>query len=441
MKSRPERIEVIKTRADAILKKGGAFTHKIKYRNTANALPVIKLETEYLGYRLENSRTIRQQKGYLRENTSIPKDFFDDPESAHAQQVQEEILYKMVENHKEFLNDLKKYGQDEPAIITYDGFLVNGNRRTAALKKLGVEYVDCAVLPEDISAKEIYQIEQNLQIAEDFRQDYDWINELLNIRAGKEDIKYKLTEKQLAKSLRISTRDLLSKLNRIELVDSFLIWKAIPDHYEYVKLDDAEQIFKELEKGMKKYATDIEKQKSLKDYIFSLIESRPRKGRLYDHVREVIRDFDDILAKIAPDLDPEEGNPNTGKEASIEDIIEGSRNQGEGVDTGSEVSHGKEESNPEIEGSKEQKKNILIIDPEESEETAKKLIEIKEDVKAEKKEMKDHETVYSSVSDALRNLSGVHVNDDSSKLVEAKKKLEELLIIAEALLTEIDNKL
>jgi len=97
--------------------------------------------------------------------------------------------------------DLKSRGQDQPAIITYDGYLVNGNRRTAALKFLGERYIDCVVLPEDTSPKDIYELEQRLQISEDFKEDYHWINELRNIRRGIEDKRFEYSENEMAKNL------------------------------------------------------------------------------------------------------------------------------------------------------------------------------------------------------------------------------------------------
>lgn len=428
MKTRIDRIETIKSRVEANKDKPGSPTYKLKFREESNFLPVIKLEVDYLLYRIENSRTRRQQKGYLRTNSSLPRDFFDDPESKQAQAAQEEILLDMVLNHKDFLNDLQQYGQDEPAIITYDGYLVNGNRRTAALKKLGIDYIECAVLPNDISAKEIYQIEQDLQIAEDFREDYDWVNELLNIRAGKEDEKFHLSDKQLIKNLRITPQELKSRLLRIDLVDSFLEWKGIPGNYDYNKLDEAEQIFKELEKGLKKYSDNIANQTFLKHYIFSLIEDKPEKGRLYDHVREVIRDFDDILKKLTKTTTVDPKDIVVTDEPTLEDIL----------------SQPKEKPSAKDEG--EIKEPPTGVYPEKvnkgnSHEEVKKLIEAKEDVKAEKQEKKSNESLYNSISDALRSISGLSVTDESKKLIESKKKLEELVKIATELLNELTIKL
>jgi len=76
MKTRIDRIETIKSRVETNKKNPGSPTYKLKFREESNFLPVIKLEADYLLYRIENSRTRRQQKGYLRVNTGLPTDFF-----------------------------------------------------------------------------------------------------------------------------------------------------------------------------------------------------------------------------------------------------------------------------------------------------------------------------------------------------------------------------
>ena len=112
---------------------------------------------------------------------------FSDPESKLAQETQEKILNSMVLDKKDFLNDLRTRKQVEPAIITYDGYIINGNRRTAALKHLGEEYITCVVLPEDATKQEIYELEQEMQLAREFKEPYHWINELKNIKRGATD--------------------------------------------------------------------------------------------------------------------------------------------------------------------------------------------------------------------------------------------------------------
>lgn len=84
--------------------------------------------------------------------------------------------------------DLAERGQQEPAILTADGVLINGNRRCAAMRSLYEEdhnlkfhYVKCLVLPKDATEEELIYLEAELQVARDFKQDYSWVNEAMLI--------------------------------------------------------------------------------------------------------------------------------------------------------------------------------------------------------------------------------------------------------------------
>ena len=80
----------------------------------------------------------------------------------------------------EFLKqNLSDEGQKKPGIVTREGRLINANTRAVALGDLGFEYMDVAVLPAATTIAEILDLELELQVAQDFRQDYSFTNELL----------------------------------------------------------------------------------------------------------------------------------------------------------------------------------------------------------------------------------------------------------------------
>lgn len=418
MKSREERIENIRrivkaAKEDESLK---SYYPIKNWRGKTLYRKIVQIDSEYLMFRIENSRTEIQQLTHIRKN-SLPKDFFDDPESALVQQAQEQILTDMVKGKgKDLLEDLKMRKQEDACIITYDGYLVNGNRRTAGLKYLGERYIDCVVLPEDASPKDIYLLEQQLQISEDFREDYHWINELRNIRKGKEDSRLELTEKELAVNLRLELKDLRIKLRTLDLVDAFLIWKKIPGEYDYPKLDDAGEIFRQLEKAVKKYTKDNNKRETLQNAVFTLIEERPSKGRLYGYVMDLIRSFDQIYLKM------QQVNTEVSTSPKIEDLKESEANLLDDL-----IEEGQESINP------------LFDTPEDAPETSISLLDVIADVKAENKEKRDAEAVYESVSTALRELQGLTVDNDTSKVGSIKSKLEQIISSAQRLLRELNE--
>src|SRR5699024_11000532 len=100
-----------------------------------------------------------------------------------AQEEQYEIL-RNQEGFNDLKIDLAERKQREPAVVTSDGILINGNRRTAALRSLYLDddnqsarYVKCLVLPEDATPAELLELETELQVARDFKEEYSWINE------------------------------------------------------------------------------------------------------------------------------------------------------------------------------------------------------------------------------------------------------------------------
>jgi hypothetical protein len=422
MKSVIERIHhiqnVVKEAEKEVRKGSNVRTYTIKgWKDSFLVKPIIRLHVDYLMFRIENSRTFRQQLGYLKSNLELPKDFFKDPESTEVQMVQEEILLNLITSSasgQSFLDDLEVRGQDDPAIITFEGYIVNGNRRTAALKNIGKEYIDCVVLPEDATKKDIYSLEHLLQISEDFKEDYHWVNELNNFYQGIHDQSLNFDKDQMAKSFRIKKGELESKLRTMDLIDEYLSWKGIPKQYDYEKLDYAEEIFRQLEKATRKIKIEQDRQE-LMHAVFVLLESPPQVGRLYSHVTSLIRDWELVYERIQ-----------SGIQQYPEDIADGQTK----VVTSQEnsfLNEIEEMVNP----------TEVFFDSNESEEFSKKIMEAVADIKAEKKEVSEAEAVYEGVSSALRDLQGLVIDDSSTKLEATKNKLEQIMKVAKILLDEI----
>jgi len=417
MKDRAQRIEYLK---HAVKSANEDTTHlnnlKINWRGKPLWKKVISVDIDYLMYRIENTRTEIQQLKYLREHPQLTKKLFEDPESKMAQDAQEEILLSMIKSKgKEFLDDLNLSGQDQPAIITYDGYIVNGNRRTAALKYLESRYIQCAVLPTDATPKDLYALEQEIQMSQDFKEEYHWINELRNIRRGLVDRRYSYRESEMAKRLRVSVQELKRKVRIIELIDLFLKWKKIGGQYDYIKLDDAEQIFTDLEKALRSKKYRLNNKNELMYGVFSLVENRPSEGRLYQHVQKFIRNFDQVYERVKSEIIPIEESPGDIDKTEVQ---------------------GKDVIGAILEG--EDEKEIEIFDKaENSLDVSKLIIEKTADVDAENKEKRDAEAVYHAVSTALRELNGLIIDNDTDKLESIENKLNEISGVVKKLLIEV----
>ncbi len=417
MKSYSQRVEYIRKLNEAAKRDESRPAYPIRNWRGKNILypKIIQVDVDYLMFRLENSRTEIQQLTYLRTHPTLPKDLFSNPESDMAQGAQEAILTQINKSAgKDFLEDLKSRGQEDSAIITYDGYLINGNRRTAALKNLGVRYIDCVVLPEDTTPKDIYELEQELQISQDFREDYHWINELKNIRKGLEDKRFNFRETEMATRLRISVQDLRAKRRMLELIDSFLIWKDISGQYDYSKLEETEQIFIQLEKAIRRYSDPL-KMEELKNAAFTLIEEKPTKGRLYGYIMDLIRNFDKVYEKILDERaskNTQQANP-VQESDDVIDAILGDDSQENGAPIFNTYSNA-----PEM---------------------AALLVEKIADVKAENKEQSNNEAVYDAVSSALRELQGLSIDNDTAKQESIKHKLEQIITASQDLMKQLQS--
>jgi hypothetical protein len=138
-----------------------------------------------------------------------------------AKVVRELLLSIDVSDTNLLEKDLHQKSQVEPGVITYDGFVINGNRRMAILQKLHDaestgkwSTLDAIRLPEKISEQDLWRIEAGLQLSKDKIAEYHPVNELLKIQEG---LDAGLSPKEVAAAMYGRT------INEIELAHERLI--------------------------------------------------------------------------------------------------------------------------------------------------------------------------------------------------------------------------
>ena len=412
MKCLNERIHEIQIAKKSAENDNQRISKRMMWRGKQRIFTSIRIETDYLMYRIDNSRTMWQQIAYKKNHPEV-KDIFKDPESKIAQESQEKILLQMLNvSGGQFKQDLINRGQEEPGIITYEGYVVNGNRRLAALREIGERHMECFVLPKEANEADLFEIEQVLQLSQEFKESYHWINELSNIYRGFYEFNY--SKENLAKRLRISESQVNSKIRMFELVRDFLDWKMIPENYDYGKLNEAEQIFIELEKETRKKKYTPEDKEAIKQILFSFIENPPEGGgRLYQKVRDLFKEFPTIQNRLI-------NNP------------EFSNN----IDTNT---HDLGNQNNFIFENLLDDKPQISINPENVSYSTPIINDTINDVIAEQKEIKDMEVVYQSVSSALRSLTPLKITDKMAKLDATKTKLDQIIKKSTSLISQIDS--
>jgi hypothetical protein len=151
-----------------------AETHRIQWRGSTTRLPIIRLPLE-LALLNPDSHRIKSQ---LESDDQASSAIEVDPHSFGSQEAISNLL-RATGGFEALKLDLKDKGQIDPGISTRMALLVSANTRAVALRDLGVDYIEVAVLPPDATIGEIYALELSLQVAQDFKQDYTFTNELL----------------------------------------------------------------------------------------------------------------------------------------------------------------------------------------------------------------------------------------------------------------------
>lgn len=148
-------------------------TETIEFRGVQRSLKVVKISPEVPLLNPRNSRLQAQLANH-------PSNFEvnSNPSLEKAQTILQELL-SQTEKFNALKQQLEDYGQQEPGIISANGLLVNGNTRLAAVRSLGIDGFDVAVLPKDATDDDFFNIEMSLQLRNLIQQDYTFTNRLL----------------------------------------------------------------------------------------------------------------------------------------------------------------------------------------------------------------------------------------------------------------------
>ncbi len=226
-------------------------THRVPWRGKMERFPVVRIPLESLVL----NPTSHRIKSQLESAPGARKAIEEDPDGESAQSALTDLLRATI-RFEELKQNLDDEEQREPGIVTRGGRLINGNTRAVALRDLGEEHMDVAVLPADANLGELYDLELDLQVAQDFRQDYSFTNELLFVD---DLISYEgRDEAEVAERLRWATPTKPSSIKRgAERVRRYVRHLALIREIQEMSggaipltdFDDAEQALQELDKA------------------------------------------------------------------------------------------------------------------------------------------------------------------------------------------------
>jgi hypothetical protein len=209
---------------------------KVEINGKVELLESYALPISLLQYNHDNRRfNLEIQEEEIRLGRKL-----DSTDKEDIKKIKELLLQDQIEA-KKLKDDLKRIGeQTDVGAVTYDGIVVNGNRRMAVFEELYAEEPNkrwenlwVVRLPKDISESDLWRIEAGLQLSKEKVADYGPVNNLLMIfegkRAGLSNMEisaamYGWTEKQVA-----------FDLERLNLIDLFLQFFGQPKNYGLIK--------------------------------------------------------------------------------------------------------------------------------------------------------------------------------------------------------------
>ena len=160
------------------------LVHKLEFQGKTQLFPVLSVPFGMPKYRIANRRLRAAQVDYQIKN-KLPKTLFsekneeDNKSQFHQHQLLKEVIGAGDKNLGSFF---KENDQDRPYILTKSGIIINGNRRTCALRELvcsnpkkynNKKMIDVVVLPT-CTDNDIDELEYKLQFTTDIHQNYEW---------------------------------------------------------------------------------------------------------------------------------------------------------------------------------------------------------------------------------------------------------------------------
>lgn len=166
------RRELIEKRVDAATSDAHR-EEQLPWQGQQTSLPVVRLPLDAVVLN-PNSHRIKSQLLSHPKRRVVEKD----PWSDEAQALIAELL-RDTGQYEELKENLDEKSQLEPGVVTREGVLVNANRRATALRELGKGHIDVAVLPPGATPEEIADLELELQMKKEFREEYTFSNRLI----------------------------------------------------------------------------------------------------------------------------------------------------------------------------------------------------------------------------------------------------------------------
>jgi len=193
---------------------GGGTAEELRWKGGKLVLPVATVDLDVVLLSPHSHRIKAQLQ-------SLPQSEQDlvaaDPYGQQAQGLIAHLL-RETPGFERIKNALANDGQLYAGVLTTGGVLVNANTRAVALRDLREQYIKVIVLPADAGPKEITELELQLQMEQEVKQEYSFTSQLLFIEDLINSGNYTTLEvgRALRPSLTTSKRDNKAAVDLVE---------------------------------------------------------------------------------------------------------------------------------------------------------------------------------------------------------------------------------
>lgn len=433
--TQPSRAAFLRERVGTAYAAHRPTTFPVPFRQHQEDLVKIEVPIEFPLYNLRSGRTHRAQALYI-ERHGRPDDFFADPESADAQAAQHDILLELI-NERDLAEDLLDKGQRNPLVLTYDGYIVDGNRRTAALRDEGhTENLSAVVLPVDSTASEVYETELELQMARQTKAEYNWIDEALHVDWGVRELGEPIDA--IARRMNQKDKDIQDLLGRLTLVDLYLEWLRAPGKYHRVSADRssaAEQAFLELfqreSRAQFRSLTELHK-RTIRHACFTVID----QGGGYMDIRRVADSIrsrpTEVVRRVKQELPPKLGERLDQPYSASETVGSGVRGGTSLIDELADI-----ENNDDAPAGAEL---LHVVDePADARIVAPVITRVAEELAEEIRERDQHLDAVRKIERALRLLQDVELTDETRRVPDIARGLEQIMRESDRLAAAVER--
>ena len=256
----------------------------------------------------------------------------DDPESWDLDPLDDTesgIIRSMLLERKDpdasrlLIKALSDKGQEKPGIITYDGCIMNANRRYAALYMLSEKnpeqfgFIRVVRLPKTTSKNDLFKIEIAEQMGPDYKLDYSAINEVLKVRDG---LLLGMESAEIAEDMGKSVEHVQHLEQMYRVAVDILSDHGTPNQWpllenKYSFLDD---LMKQVLNPKKKSAWGLENYVALKKVCYKLFWDDDFGHIMYRRIPEIAKN-DRILESF---IESTQTNEETHEEADVKEAFD-----------------------------------------------------------------------------------------------------------------------